>query len=301
MIAELLLVLSGHPSSLFTPTGQVDPAFAELLHPGEQTTLEYLARIAIRYRGLKEAVNTLGASSEYISSMCAAIRGVLKEYEALVVRTEQRVLQRDDELVAGGSFVPLATLKAVFAEWDAPMAALHSLVEFIRTSERAQITPGRLIDLLIERSRSGVARIAEIMSNLSLAVQRVWRAHLIAYLVHGSLADCDPFAILKPHRLNADVMPLCVSPETRDSIAYVGRAIMTVQAASGSSSRHHHQQQQQHPRSIIIAHAKMLSEVLPQDGYQFEVVIAKIRSNVSEWLWTTVLTRRDVDDAIEFL
>lgn len=294
-------MLSGHPSSLFTPTGQVDPAFAELLHPGEQTTLEYLARIAIRYRGLKEAVNTLGASSEYISSMCAAIRGVLKEYEALVVRTEQRVLQRDDELVAGGSFVPLATLKAVFAEWDAPMAALHSLVEFIRTSERAQITPGRLIDLLIERSRSGVARIAEIMSNLSLAVQRVWRAHLIAYLVHGSLADCDPFAILKPHRLNADVMPLCVSPETRDSIAYVGRAIMTVQAASGSSSRHHHQQQQQHPRSIIIAHAKMLSEVLPQDGYQFEVVIAKIRSNVSEWLWTTVLTRRDVDDAIEFL
>jgi len=293
MIAELLLVLSGHPSSLFTSTGQLDPAFAELLHPGEQTTLEYLARIAIRYRGLKDAINTLGASSEYISSMCAAIRGVLKEYEDLVVETERRVLQRDDELVASGSFVPLATLKAVFAEWDAPMAALHALVEFIRTSEPTQIVPGRLIDLLMERSRSGVARIAEIMSNLSLAVQRVWRVHLIAYIVHGSLAHRDPFAVLKPHRLNADVMPLCVSSDTRDSIAYVGRAIMTVQTASRSSAPL--------PRSIAIAHAKMLAEVLPQDGYGFDVVMAKIRSNISEWLWTTVLTRRDVDDAIEFL
>lgn len=295
MIAELILMLAGHPSSLFTSSGDLDPAFESWLHPGERTSLEYLSRIAIRYRRLKEAIDTIGSSSEYLASMCAAIRVTLREYESLVVKTEARVLQRDDAMVAGGSFVPLASLKATFAEWDAPMAALHALIEYIQTSDPANITPGQLIDLLLERSGSGVARIAVIMSDLALAVQGVWRMHLIAYLVHGSLARRHPFALLRPHRLNMDVMPKCISLETRDSIVYIGRAIMTVQAA-GTSSR-----QQQLPRSTALTHARMFSQVLPQDGREFDATISHVRSNISEWLWTTVLTRKDVDEAIESL
>lgn len=295
MIAELILMLAGHPSSLFDASGELNTAFNDMLHPGERKTLVYLSRIAIRYRGLKDAINALGSSSEYLSSMCAAIRVVLKQYETLVVETESRVLRRDDEIVASGSFVPLASLKAVFAEWDAPMAALHSLVDHIQTTGPSRVHPGQLIDLLLERSSSGVARIASIMSDLAVAVQNVWRMHLVAYLVHGSLTTHDPFALLKPHRLNADVMPRCVSPETRDSIGYVGRAIMTVQAVG------HNSRQQQLPRTIAITHAKILSKVLPQDGREFDVAMAQIRANISEWLWTTVLTRKDVDDAIEFL
>ncbi|KAF8322692.1 hypothetical protein DL93DRAFT_2093269 [Clavulina sp. PMI_390] len=293
MIAELILMLAGHPSSLFIPSGELDPAFEPYLHPGERASLEYLARIALRYRRLKSTIEVVGGASEYLASMCSAVRIILKEYEALVVTTESRVLHRDDEIVASGSFVPLASLKAIFSEWDAPMAALHALLEHIQSSGPAQITPGQLIDLLLERKATGVARIASIMSELAVAVQEVWRMHLIAYLVHGSLSPHHPFALLKPHRLNTDVMPKCINAETRDSIFYIGRAIMTVQAA-GSSSR-----QQQLPRSTALTHAKMLSQVLPADGREFEAVIANIRSNISEWLWTTVLTRKDVDDAIE--
>lgn len=296
MIAELMLMLAGHPSSLFDSRGELEPAFNGMLHPGERSTLQYLSRIAMRYKALRSAVDTLGTSSEYLSSMCAAIRVVLREYESLVIQTESRIIRRDDEMVASGSFVPLATLKAVFAEWDAPMASLYALVVHIQATDPAQIQPGRLIDLLLERAGSGVARLGSIMSSLAIAVQNVWRMHLVAYLIHGSLAPQTPFAFMKPHRLNMDVIPHCVSSETRESIVYIGRAVMTVQAVS-----HLSRQQQQLPRTLALSHAKMLSQVLPQDGREFNVVISRIRANISEWLWTTVLTHKDVDDAIESL
>jgi gamma-tubulin complex component 4 len=42
MLAEVLLVLAGHPSSLFSLEGNVVPSFTPLLHPGEQQSLETL-------------------------------------------------------------------------------------------------------------------------------------------------------------------------------------------------------------------------------------------------------------------
>jgi gamma-tubulin complex component 4 len=296
MIAELILLLAGHPSALFLDSGKLDPAFEELLHPGEQQSLEYLSRIAGRYRTLKSSGGSLSGTSEYLSSMMAAVRVVLSEYENLVVQTEAKVLQRDDEIVASGSFVPLASLKATFSQWDGPLAALESLINHIQRLGPTNISPGSLIDLLLERSRVGVERVSEIMADLALAVQRVWQVHLTAYVVHGALSPKDPFAKANPHQLNARMMPNCVSPDSRESIAYVGRAIATVKAARG-----HRSQQQQLPRSIAVMHTKMLSKVLPQDRHVFDSVMTQIRVNVSEWLWTTVLTRKDVDDALDSL
>ena len=296
MIAELILLLAGHRSALFLESGKLNPAFEELLHPGEQQSLEYLSRIASRYRTLKSSIETLSGTSEYLSSMMAAVRVVLSEYENLVVRTEAKVLQRDNDIVASGSFVPLASLKATFSEWDGPLAALDSLIHHIQRLGAANISPGPLIDLLLERSRTGVERISEIMADLGLAVQRVWQMHLTAYLVHGALTTKDPFATANPHQLSAHIIPNCISPDSRDSIAYVGRAIATVKAARG-----HRYQQQQLPRSLAVMHTKMLSKVLPQDRHTFDAVLAQIRVNVSEWLWATVLTRKDVDDALDSL
>lgn len=295
MIAEVLLVLAGHPSSLFLPSSELSHAFLPLLHPGEKQSLEFLSRIAQRYNKLKAATRNLCGESEYLSSLCAAIDLILGEYETLVVEIEARVLRRDDAMVASGSFVPLSSLKAVFAPWDAPFAALASLADQLESggaNPASRWTPGPLIDLLIQRSNTGVERISSIMAALALAVQKVWRIHLIAYFVHGSLAAQDPFALSNPHRLNHSSMPTFVSTQTRESIAYVGRAVATVKAARGHK---------QLPRTLAVMHTKMLGRVLPQDKHSFDAVVAEVRVNVSEWLWTTVLTRKDVDDTVESL
>ncbi|KAI0639971.1 gamma-tubulin ring complex protein [Trametes polyzona] len=278
MIAEVLLVLAGHSSSLFPTDHTVHPAFAPLLHPGEEQCLESLAQIALRYRKVKRACNTLARpTSRYFSALCATLNQILKEgYEVLVVETEAKVLQRDSSLVASGSFVPLSSLRAVFAE---------------RAPGAGPLAPGPLIDLLLTRSQTGIHRVSTIYTRLSEAVQRVWIAQLQALLIHGTLSLNDPLAD-KKYALLEGAVPSCVSAQSRDSITYVGRAIGTVKAAKW---------EKQFPPDLAREHTKLLSSVLPHDQYAFDRVIADIRTAVSEWLWLNVLTHKDVDEAVESL
>ncbi|PIL31429.1 hypothetical protein GSI_06130 [Ganoderma sinense ZZ0214-1] len=291
MIAEVLLVLAGHSSSLFPTDHTVHPAFAPLLHPGEEQCLESLGQIAIRYRKIKQACTVLARpSSRYVSALCATLNKILRdEYEVLVVETEAKVLQRDSSLVASGSFVPLSSLRAIFAEWDAPLASLETLVDDLQTQEHWR--PGPLIDLLLTRSQTGIHRVSSIYARLSEAVQRVWIAQLQALLIHGTLSPNDPLAD-KNYVLVEGAAPSCVSAQSRESITYVGRAIGTVKAAKW---------EKQFPQDLAREHTKLLITVIPQDQYAFDRVIADIRTAVSEWLWLNVLTHKDVDEAVESL
>ncbi|KAF8078920.1 gamma-tubulin ring complex protein [Lyophyllum atratum] len=291
MIAEVLLLLAGHSSSLFPTDHTLHPSFTPLLHPGEQQCLESLGLIAFRYRKIKATSSRLShSSSRSICALCATLSHILRnEYESLVIETEAKILRRDANLVASGSFVPLSSIRATFSEWDAPLAALASLVEELESEKHWR--PGPLIDMLLSRSHTGVHRVADILSRLSVAVQRVWRTQLTAFLVHGSVSSVDPFASEKYAILEGSI-PSCVSAQSHESIAYVGRAIGTVKTAKW---------QKQLPQSLAVAHTTLLENVLPEDQHAFDLVISQIRTNVSEWLWLNVLTQKDVEDAVESL
>jgi len=56
--------------------------------------------------------------------------------------------------------------------------------------------------------------------------------------------------------------------------------------------------QNQLPREQALEYANLLETVLPEDQYKFDLVVSQIRTNVSEWLWLNVLTRKDVEDAV---
>ncbi|KAI6031466.1 Spc98 family-domain-containing protein [Pisolithus microcarpus] len=272
MIAEILLVLAGHSSSIFPSDHTVNPAFRPLLHPGEEQCLQAVGRIAARYRSIKKSCLTLTRSqSRYICALCATLNQILKdEYEGLVVETEAKLLRRDPELVARGSFVPLTAILAVFSGWE------------------TEWKPGPLIDMLVARSKTGTSRIADIFSRLSTAVQRAWRAQLAAFLVHGSITATDPLAS-EDYVLLEGSTPACVSPQTRESIMYIGKAIGTVKRKRWAY---------QIPREQAFQHAQLLDTVLPEDKYRFDSVIGQIRTTISEWLWLHVLTRKDVEEAV---
>lgn len=291
MIAEILLLLAGHSSSLFTKDSSLNPALAPLLHPGEQQCLESLGLIAFRYRKIKVSCSTLSrSSSRYICALCATLSHILKEeYESLVIETEAKILRRDSALVGSGAFVPLSSVRAIFSEWDAPLAALSTLMDELESEK--QWKPGPLIDMLLARSRTGVYRIADIISRISITVQGVWRTQLTAFIVHGSLSPTDPLAS-EDYVLKEGHIPSCVSTQTRDSIAYVGRAIGTINAVRW---------QKQLPRDIASEHTMMLESVLPEDQHAFDLVISQIRTNVGEWLWLNVLTRNDIEGALDSL
>ncbi|KAL4267957.1 Spindle pole body component [Pleurotus pulmonarius] len=291
MIAEIFLVLAGHSSSLFTDDGQVDSAIQPLLHPGEQQVLEFLGKIALQYRTVKKSCTTLSScSSRYVCALCTSLNQILKdEYESLVLEKENKVLRRDAELVGRGSFVPLSTIRAIFSEWESPLATLVSLVQELEGQK--SWPPGLLIDMLLMRSKTGVHRVADILSRLSMVVQRVWRTQLTAFLVHGSMSATDPLTNEK-FILSEGSMPRCVSSQSRESIAYVGRAVGTVKAAKW---------QKQLPRHLALQHTELLDSALPEDQIIFDRVISEIRLNVSDWLWMNILTEKDVSDAVDSL
>jgi len=293
MIAEILLVLAGHSSSLF-PSGDhsIDPALVPLLHPGERDCLESLCRIAQRYRVIKSITASLSSSSsQYLSALCAVLNQILKqEYETLVVDTEAQILKREADFVASGSFVPLSAIRATFSEWDAPLVALESLMkELENTPEKWKAGP--LIDLLISRSRTGVHRIASILQRLSRSVQRVWRSQLATFMMHGTISPTEPIATAD-YALIDTATPSCVSEQTRASIVYVGRAIGTIRAAKWYI---------QLPRELASKHSSILDSVFPEDRHRFDRAISAIRTNISEWMWLNVLTQKDAEDAVDSL
>ena len=292
MIAEILLVLAGHSSSLFPGDHSIDPALIPLLHPGERDCLESLCRIAQRYRVIKSITSSLSkSSSQYLCALCAALNQILKkEYEALVVDTEAQILKREADFVASGSFVPLSAIRATFSEWDAPLVALESLMkELENTPEKWKAGP--LIDLLISRSRTGVHRIASILQRLSRSVQRVWRSQLATFMMHGTISPTDPIATAD-YALIETATPSCVSEHTRASIVYVGRAIGTIRAAKWYI---------QLPRELASKHSSILESVFPEDRHRFDRAISAVRTNISEWMWLNVLTQKDAEDAVDSL
>jgi gamma-tubulin complex component 4 len=292
MIAETLFLLLGHKSSLFPTDQHIDPAFVPLLHPGERQCLESLGLIAWRYRQIKASTTILSQSnSRYMAALCARLNRILAdEYETLVVSTEAKILQRDSSLVGSGSFVPLSSLRATFAEWDAPFAALLTLTEEL--SSTPDWKPGPLIDLLLRRSRSGVQKVSRILMELSQSVQQVWMTKLAAFLLHSSASvTSDSFADAT-YKLRDGSVPSVVSAQSRDSIAYIGKALGTAKDAEG---------QRQMPRPLVAGYVKLLESVLPERQHEFDRVIAEIRASVGEWLWLNVLTKADVDAAVDSL
>lgn len=292
MIAEVLLVLAGHSSSLFPSDHSIDPALFPLLHPGERDCLESLCRIAQRYRAIKSITSSLSKSpSQYLSALCAALNQILKqEYETLVVDTEAQILKREADFVAGGSFVPLSAVRATFSEWDAPLVALESLMKELEASPE-KWTAGPLIDLLISRSRTGLHRIASILQRLSRSVQRVWRSQLATFMIHGAISSTEPIATANYVLIEA-ATPSCISEHTRASITYVGRAIGTIRAAKWHI---------QLPRELASKHSTILENVFPEDHHRFDRAISAIRTNISEWMWLNVLTQKDAEEAVDSL
>lgn len=314
MLAELLLVLGGHPSALITPRG-VSPTLSEHLHPGEVAALNTLATLAANYATLRtwiettqaaaraavlaqavkkgEARGDLNGPGQYIAVLAGAVNDVLDGYTSLLVDTEARVLARDEGVVQPGGFVPLSLLVATFDEWQAPMAALADLIT------RLDRNPGALMQHLFESSASGHPTLQRVFTEVLGATWRLFLSHLVVFLLDGVAPDtstpsapavgldagADP-----PHRLyrlDESLIPPSVHASTRESILYVGRVAATLKREGRAL-----------PRSVTDP-ARRLVLSAPFDG--LDSAIQKTRAQVGEWLWNHILTGPQVADAIETL
>jgi hypothetical protein len=330
MLSELLLVLSGNKSHFFVPEPADRPSsllvarsLSAHLHPGEEQILNQLGQIAFHYSTIREWALRIQAQSRsailddtlrkgkqravdvpdtYTSTLAGSVLDVLKGYELLIVEVETDILRLDDGLVQDGmGYVPLSILLAKLSSWQAPLAALQSLV--FALNER-DWTPGRLLDHLSLLSNNGNARLSVIFRSLHHALLRLFLTHLVTFVLSGivptvststspSIAiDSGPDPLSPQHRvyaLNSDLFPDTVSSEIRESILYVGRVAATLKKEGRALPK------------VMVADLRTEIMCVSELGDGLERAIQRAREEVGEWLWRHVLTGPQVADALKSL
>ncbi|WVQ79289.1 hypothetical protein IAT38_001385 [Cryptococcus sp. DSM 104549] len=349
MLAEVLLVLSGHPSSFFIPhppapstptTFHLSPSLASYLHPGEVASLNSLASLAFRYRKVKTWASTtqrLGreavladslassrkgkqreagivpgdgaAPSQYLATLAGNVLEALGDYDLLIVQTEARVLAFDPGMVQDQQgYVPLSSLVATFDRWQAPLASLALMVDQLSSAAPGggTWTPGKLIDLVYDKTQTGNPFLEGIFTNLASSLRYLFLAHFVAFILYGIVptssspttpaiglnVGADPLS--PQHRvyaLNEEMLPLSVKGKMKESMLYVGRVAATLKREGRSL-----------PKGLVDGLREDIMAVKSlEEGEGLEDAVERARAEVGEWLWKNILTGPQVAESIQTL
>ncbi|WWC73574.1 uncharacterized protein I206_107546 [Kwoniella pini CBS 10737] len=221
MLSEVLLLLSGHDSSLFVPhpstsrptTLVCSPHLTEYLHPGEITSLNSLADLAFKYRKIKfwsnriqkegkdailleslsysrkgknkEISSIQNGPNQYITNLAGSIIKILNQYEILIIEIESKILSLNPVLVQDNQgYVPLSSLIATFEIWKIPLESLLDLINQISESNNS-MDPGKLIDLIEEKRNTGNSQLYEIYTKIYKSLIDLFLIHLISFVLYG--------------------------------------------------------------------------------------------------------------------
>lgn len=341
MLAEILLVLAGHPSSFFIPhpaespsTLRLSPKLERYLHPGEICSLNTLADIAYQYstirtwatQQLESTRNGILASTRkgkqkeldadlqgtqqcvYTATLASAILDHLKAYEEEIVRLEMRILKMDEGVVQDSKgYVPLSILVAAFSGW---VALLHSLFDLVDTIKKDVPTPGALIHLVQSRTQTGNPDLRAMYEGLSIVLERLFIRHLTVFVLFGQASTTS--SRISPS-FALDTGPDPISPRHRMyeinedlvplSVSQRTReSLMYVGRVTATLKR----EGKELPRSMVQdlqASFEGSIETRGRDmGWErLDEVVRLTREEVGEWLWRHVLTGSQIIESLEVL
>nr|XP_019043385.1 hypothetical protein I302_07962 [Kwoniella bestiolae CBS 10118]OCF22315.1 hypothetical protein I302_07962 [Kwoniella bestiolae CBS 10118] len=347
MLAEVLLLLSGHQSSLFVPhssTLVVSPHLTEYLHPGEITSLNALADLSSKYRKIKswatetqkkgreaillESVNSTSRKgkqreipstsneklpNQYLTTLSSSILNILREYEVQIVEIESKILSLDPELVQDGEgrgYVPLSNLVANFDKWKIPLASLSTLMDELISGDgdgKSMIhVPGKLIDLVESKLRTGNPKLHKIYSDIISSLLHLFLIHLISFMLYGITTTLSSGTInsigidvgsdpssprYRIYKLNDNLLPSSIDGKTKESILYIGRVSATLKRENRDL-----------PKSLVEGIKDEIMGVKGLDELSgFGEGIQRARAGIGEWLWTHILTGPQIIESIESL
>lgn len=216
MLHELLITLSGYPGDIFKPfpfEPETATTFAitdfPLLHPAEKEGLNRLAQLGFYFKEFNtfitscrspsqqrgqitpsngEATNVPTPPGLYLRAMANALDKKLQSYRQVIVQTEAAILSGDDNL---GGIVPLSTISGRFAPYQLVFPAIANLLSDIESAAltEAPYSGGRLINLLQDRSASGVPIQKEWMTELLQGCCAVMLRQITSWVIHGQIQD----------------------------------------------------------------------------------------------------------------
>ncbi|KAF4759777.1 hypothetical protein HAV15_008178 [Penicillium sp. str.  len=256
MLHEILLSLSGQPSSLFsTQKGEnaVTQDDFSLLSPPEKallTSVAHLSRLHVQLR--KYASDISSASPSVICrSVSTAIVGThLGEFQKKILEVERAILAEDSEYVGGYGIVPLSTIVGEFAPWTRRMEWLWAVIRFIQPERKTQLlhdsTGAALMDHLRTEAQTGYLDIKEMALQLATVAEMAWMKQLSMWLLYGNLPiyGKEDFFIQEDTEnengeaqfsINVRLLPNFVTAQTAGSILFIGKSLNHIRAKRKTS------------------------------------------------------------------
>lgn len=255
MLHEILLSLSGQPSSLFNVRPDEEALSQDavsLLPPPEKALLDSLAHLGRLHTWLRACTSSI--SSSHPSIVCRAVSTAIStehlgRFQKRILEVEKAILLEDSGYVGGYGIVPLSTIVGEFAPWRRRMEWLWKVVRFIqpeRSVRRVQgCTGAALIDYLREESRTGYVDLEETAVSLISTAEKAWMRQLSMWLLYGNLPmfGKEDFFIQEDTRAKQDnpeavtqfvmrieLLPKFVSTLTASSILFIGRSLNHIRA-----------------------------------------------------------------------
>ncbi|GAB7350754.1 hypothetical protein MBLNU459_g1302t2 [Dothideomycetes sp. NU459] len=321
MLHEILLALSGHPSSLFPPdSGEiVDDGRkslskdSTLLSPSERSLLETVSSLAKLHCQIRENAETI--VSEHPSNICRAVAASLlhthlARFTKKVIDVENQILTKNATLVGAYNIVPLSAVVGEFDEWTRRMRWYRKIATYIQDpnqSRGARTTGASLIDHLRRESQTGYPDVEHAAVELSQVAEKAWIKQLSVWLLYGNLPTHGPGDFFVSGRSPADpggaqfyvantaLLPELVSRQTAASLLFVGKSLHQVKQHRQSLASHSSIDEDADDRALLFLHAQALSSLtLPLTPSMFSNVISGIRSSLSQKVLQRILPPGDI-------
>lgn len=256
MLHELLLALSGHPSSLLFPSNDEaeNKIVRDLLSPAETALLKSLSEdLGEKHRNIRERATDI--SSVHVSIVCRAVSTAivsthLGNFQQRILEVERWILEENSNLVGAYNIVPLSGLVSAFDGWGRKLEWLWNLVQFIQsdvpgkgirqgTVNQRSCTGSRILERLRESTHTGYPDIEQIALHLTKIAEEAWLKQVSAWVLYGrlpSLGAADFFISKEEGRakvhgstdtygIKASLVPTFVTPSTANSILFIGKSL----------------------------------------------------------------------------
>ncbi|KAJ5265778.1 hypothetical protein N7524_006796 [Penicillium chrysogenum] len=257
MLHEILLSLSGQPSSLFS-TQKGENAVTQddfpLLSPPEKALLASVAHLSRLHAQLRKYASNISSTSP--SVICRSVSTVivgthLGEFQKKILEVERAILAEDSGYVGGYGIVPLSTIVGEFAPWTRRMEWLWAVIRFIQLERKSTgilhgSTGAALIDHLRTEAQTGYLDIKEMALQLATAAEKAWMKQLSMWLLYGNLPiygkedffiqeDTEKENEEAQFSVNVRLLPGFVTAQTAGSILFIGKSLNHIRAKRKTS------------------------------------------------------------------
>lgn len=332
MLHELLLALSGHPSSLLYPSADrsEDRKFQDLLSPAESTLLQNLARdLGEKHKSIRERAGRI--SSTHDSIICRAVSTAiisthLAKFQQKILEVERDILEENPSLVGAYNVVPLSGLVGAFAGWDRKLQWLWRLVEFIQPASEEEVEKGEesqqactadtILGRLRDSTQTGYPDIELMALHLTKVAEGAWLKQVSAWVLYGRLplVGTDFFIVEEKktgkgdatnatdlYSVKASLVPAFVTRSTANSILFIGRSINHIREKR-SMVAHAFSTSISPELELLPAHLAHLASLgSPINSSSLSAAISAIRLSLSKNALQKLLPKSKVLDLLRIL